>query len=321
MGTDTPIRWQDRLLAVVAMITMALLAGSGASQAQTKPGGNPNVVVPAAGNLGFVPALQRGVMDYIAFVPALQRGVVPADGWPLFLHGDIKLKFGAPVPAVPLLGAEWKQWRSDLVTFKFRKLKDRQLLYIHYLSPPKSSAKTDMADAVLRAVKKEARLSKGTALWTAIGVEYEIKVTEFQGAKGTKLLIEPEFLRWAAVPVKWSQASYQFIMNKHDPETFAALVKATATALPTGTYANFGAVEGWSALAKMKGLTVKDSVTTSGMGAVAAVYLKALSKGPFTWLDLKPVASFIALDRKLDVAGVKPKAVLTSKAAWLATGK
>ena len=221
MGTDTPIRWQDRLLAVVAMITMALLAGSGASQAQTKPGGNPNVVVPAAGNLGFVPALQRGVMDYIAFVPALQRGVVPADGWPLFLHGDIKLKFGAPVPAVPLLGAEWKQWRSDLVTFKFRELKDRQLLYIHYLSPPKSSAKTDMADAVLRAVKKEARLSKGTALWTAIGVEYEIKVTEFQGAKGTKLLIEPEFLRWAAVPVKWSQASYQFIMNKHDPETFA----------------------------------------------------------------------------------------------------
>ena len=307
MGTDRPIRWKGPPVAIVAMIAMAALAGSGASQAQTKPDGNSTVVVPTAGNLGFV--------------PALQRGVVPADGWPLFLHGNIKLKFGAPVPAVPLLGAEWKQWRSDLVTFKFRKLKDRQLLYIYYLSPPKSSAKTKMADAVLQAVKKEALSSKGAALWTAIGVEYDIKVMKFYDANGAKLLIEPVLLRRAVVPVKWSEASYQFIKSKHDPETFAALVEATARALPTGTYSNFGGVEYWSALAKMKGLKAKDPVTTSAAAATAAVYLKALSKGPFTWLDLKPVASFIALDRKLDVAEVEPKAVLTSKAAWLAMGK
>lgn len=311
MGADSLTGWTGSLVAATAIFAMASLPG--ASQAQTKPGGSPSP---------GVQALARSVVYHAKFMPALQRGVVPADGWPQFLHNELKLKVGAPAPAVPLLGAEWKQWRSDIVTFKFRKLKDRRLLYIYYLSPPESSPKTPIADAVLKAIKAVAAPSAGDpAIWTAIGVEYEIKTMKFYDAEGAKLLFEPELLRWAAVPMKWSEASYEFIKSEHDPATFAALVGAAATALPTGTYANFGAVQHWSALAKkeLKGKTV--ATGTAFPKGMAAAYLKTVSKGPYGWLDMKPVASFIALDRKIDVAGAEPKPVLTSKAAWPATGK
>ena len=45
-------------------------------------------------------------------------------------------------------------------------------------------------------------------------------------------------------------------------------------------------------------------------------YMKTISKGPLIWQDLEPVASFIALDRVLDIDGVVPEVVLTSKLAW-----
>ena len=96
-------------------------------------------------------------------------------------------------------------------------------------------------------------------------------------------------------------------MAEYEPAKFADAVEAIALVLQKGAYANFEAVEKWSALAQQAGLD--------------AAYLKTISKGPLNWQKLEPVASFIAVDRKLDIKGVEAAPILTSKVAWGATKK
>ena len=295
MGSRRTFGWRASLVATVAMIVMASPAGWNAAQAQMKmkPGAEEGALA--------------GTKREALFVPA--RGAVGPDGWAMFEHGKVNLKVGAPTPAVPLQGAERDQWTKDIATFKFDELKDRQVLYVYYLSPTTAEA----ANALLKAVKDAASPSaKAGAPWAAIGVQYD---TAGLDARTFKMAgVSPDLYRMAAVPLEWNMASYEFVKSEHDPATFAALVKATATALPKGAYDNFGAVEKWSALAKA--FNVKLAKDAKKLQA-----LKARSKGPFLWLDLKPVASFIALDRKLEIEGVDPERILTSKMAWWATGK
>jgi len=263
--------------ALVAAAVLALLPAWSTSQAETKTNGSDeSVVVPVEGDKEFRQAS-----------PWLE---VPEDGWPKFVHAGETFKFGAPTPAVPLRDVEWKQWRNDLVSFKFDKLRDRQLLYVYYLWPPEAEQATAKKHAksvldAIRAVK---------VVPTAIGVEYD--------TGGKELLRGAELYRLAAVPVMWTDVMYKFIETEHDPVTFATLVQATATALLKGAYANFEAVEKWSALAKQAGLD--------------SAYMKTVSKGPLNWQELEPVASFIAVDRKLDIEEIEAEPVLTSKAAW-----
>ena len=231
------------------------------------------------------------------------------DRWGLFRHGDAALKVAAPAPAVHLGDAEWKQWRADLITFDFGKLKDRQLLYVYYLSSPKAQK----VDAVLEAVEAAFSGTAAGIFWAAIGVEYD--------TTGIELLRDPDLYRRAAAPVEWTETSYKFIKDEHDPATFAKLVSVAAEALQLGTYRNFAAVEHWSALATSSGANTAALNLESLPPSTVDAYLKAVSKGPLTWLDLKPVASFIALNWKLDIDGVEPAPVLTSKLAWRATGK
>ena len=314
MSSYRLIGWKDASCVAGAMIAMVWLTGWNTAQAQLKPSESPTVPGQAEATI-ISQAEGSGLTE---FVPALKRGVVPPDGWPLFKHGNMNLKASAPTPVVPLPGAERKQWLWDLATFKLNKVQDRQILYIYYLWPPNSSPSSSqvvMANAVIEAVKKAASLStEDAAIWMAFGVEYEIgTMHHYDDAMGAKLLDDPALLRAAAVPVKWSEDSYKFIKQEHDPATFAKLVEATTTTLAKGTYANFGAVEHWSGLAKQAELKVKADATTNA-------YLKTVSRGPFSWLYLKPVGSFIALDRKIDIEGVEPETVLTSKTAWLAAG-
>ena len=230
------------------------------------------------------------------------RYLVPEDGWPQFEHQGATLKFGAPTPTVPLDGAEREQWGKDLVTFQFDKLRDRQPLYVYYLWPrdaEKAEAAATM-EAVLNAIVEAGEVS------AAIGVEYDIGDAEVP--------IAADLYRRAAVPVKWEEASVDFIRAEYDPEIISELVKATATALPAGTYTNFGAVEHWSASARTASL---EQLAPDP----AIAYWKTVSKGPFTWPELTPVASFIAVNRELDVEGIKAEPILTSKGAWSAMGE
>ena len=229
------------------------------------------------------------------------------DGWRLFRHGDTTLKFGAPAPAIHLSDVEWKQWSSDLLTFDFDKLKDRQILYVYYLSSPKAQK----VDAVLDALEVALSAQITGELWMAIGVEYDTTAMQMLG----------DLYRKAAVPVEWSKETYEFIRDEHDPATIAELVSATAEALQHPTYRNFSAVEQWSALGKLSEAQAAVFNMESLPPNTVDVYWKTVSKGPLTWLDLKPVASFIALDRMLDIPGVDPEPVLTSKVAWQATGR
>ena len=255
------------------------------------------------GDAGVLPG--SGV-EIEGFKLAGTRYSVPEDGWPQFEHEGKTLKFGAPTPAVPLDGAERKQWRKDVVTFEFDKLRDRQLLYVYYLWPlgaEKAEAEAGIM-AVLDAVGEAGELS------TAIGFEYDIS--------GKEVLAAEDLYRRAAVPVKWDEASYDFIKAEYHPETIAGLVKATATALPKGTYANLGAVDNWSASAKAAALKMGVVNSESLPPSARIAYLKTISNGSFTWPELTPVASFIAVDRELDIQGVKAKTILTSKGAWRA---
>lgn len=214
-----------------------------------------------------------------------------------------KPEFGAPSPAVPLQDAERKQWARDIATFKFDELKDRQILYFYPLTQ-------ELADKVLNAAKNAVPNSaQSGAQLAAIGVQYGT-----QGVDAKTATTSPELYSLAAVPVKWNETSYKFIKDMHDPATFARLVEKYATAFPKATYDNFGAVEKWSALAKGFNAGLAKN-------AKELVNLKAKSTGPYLWFNLTPITSFIALDRKLNIKGVEPKAVLTSRAAWLAIAK
>ena len=239
----------------------------------------------------------------VRFELAVQRDTLPADGWPQFVYRGKKLKLRAPAPAVLLKGAEWKQWRWDFTTFKFDKLRDRKLLYAYELSNEKN------AEAVLNAIKEEVQAGEdgGGVPRTVIGVKYD--------TTGMKLWDKPDLYKMAIVPVKWNEEFHEFIKSKNDPATFAELVGATVTALLTGTYENLKAIEGWSTLAQYESGVVDTGKSSLPPEAVAA-YWKMVSKGPCIWLNLKPVASFVAVDRKLDIQGMEAEPILTSKSVW-----
>ena len=229
MRSCIKIGWKAALVGAVATIAVAAPAGWNAAPAQMKSGSEENALA--------------GTTKEALFVPA--RGSAEADGWALFAHGKVNLKVGAPAPAVPLQGAERDQWAKDIATFKFDELKDRRVLYVYYLS----SMTAEMSKALFKAVKDAASpAAKSGVPWAAVGVQYDTAGLKTLGSKIAA--VSPDLYRWATVPVQWNEASYKFIESEHELATFAALVKATATALPKGAYDNFGAVEKWSALAK-----------------------------------------------------------------------
>ena len=265
--------------AFVAAFVLTLLSGWCASQAARPPHGAYESFVSYSGEQEF---------SLASLCPEVSMASLPK----LDYTGE-DLRFAAPAPAVPLEAAEWKQWGTDFVTFRFDKLRDRQFLYVYYLWPPEAeeAAAEKHAEAVLAAVRE------AKALAAAFGVEYDISEKKLLGAE--------ELYRWAAVPVIWNDVAYKFVETEYNPTTFAALVDAASCALQKGAFANFEAVENWSASAKQAGLNAAQ---------------KAVSKGPLSWHDLEPIASFIAVDQKLDIQGVEAEPVLTSKAAWGAPG-
>ena len=227
------------------------------------------------------------------------------------------VKFLAPAPAVSLEGIESKQWRSDYFKLKFDKLKDRQLLYAYYLTPlGEEKTKAHMARDITTAIKAAVTAQKtgGKALRIAIGVEYDIK--EFPGTNDVKSAVGPVWLRRAAVPVKWSEKSHELIKDKHDLVTFANVVSGAAVALPSGSYANYWSVNGWSGAAKAWQSKLRALVKEKASPVEKAAYAEAIAKGPLKWRDLTPVATFIAVDRMLDIEGLEGKAIVTSKTAW-----
>ena len=276
MSTHTLKKWKGLLVAAVVLV---LLPVWGFSQAEKDASGADEAPTP--------------VVDDKEFILVTSWSDLPEDGWLQFVHAEKMLKFGVPAPAVPLQDAEWKQWRKDLMTFQFAKLRDRQLLYVYYLWPP--DAKDDKAKAYAEAVLEA--IGMNPAFSTAIGVEYD--------TRGKELLGGDALYRWATVPVKWDEAAYEFTMAEYEPAKFADAVQALAAVLQKGAFASFEAVEKWSALAQQ--------------AEFEAPYLKTISKGPLNWQELEPVASFIAVDRKLDIEGVDPALILTSKVAWGAT--
>ena len=179
MSTNTFIKWNGMLVAAVVLVLLPVWVPS---QAETDVSGADEAPAPVA--------------DDKEFRLATPWSEVPEDGWPQFVHAGKMLKFGAPTPAVPLQDAEWKQWRNDLITFQFAKLRDRQLLYVYYLWPPEAeyAMTKEHAKAVLEAIGMVPDVS------TAIGVEYD--------TSGKELLGGDALYRWAAVPVKWDEAAY-----------------------------------------------------------------------------------------------------------------
>ena len=197
-------------------------------------------------------------------------------------------------------------------------MKDRQLLYAYDLSSLGAKTAGKILEAV-RAAAEAAMKAEKKPLWAAIGVEYRLKDLGIVSDKGMKLEGEPALLRWAAVPVMWSVKVYDLIKEKYDPETFAGVVSGAAWSLPSGSYANYWAVNGWSGSAeafRSKMRNLKGEEIPEGVAAAVMAYRDAVSKGPFKWRELRPVATFIAVDRELDVKGLKGKAIVTSKLAW-----
>ena len=286
------------VLKVPVAILAALAAGSAVSDARAEMN---------------MPAVEPGFFSDLTLEAVsgkeADRAALPVDGWPVFVHKDkgLKLKLGAPVPAVILGDVEWNQWKSDYVGMKFRKLNDRRVLYAYSLSPSKGKQPEKVLQAVLQAAKVHKK-SKDEWLWIALGVEYDVK--------GLKLLIAPEFFRWAAVPVKWNDTSYELFKKFHDPVSIASLVSATSKWLPGGTYANFNAVEDWSGTFKVQVAKVKEAGAAELSREAIETYMKSVSNGPEVWQEMKPVASFIAVDRDLGIEGIEAEPIVTSKLAW-----
>ena len=251
----------------------------------------------------------------------VMRGSIDAvrPGWffgrPAYEYEGVK--FSAPAPAVSLDGIESEQWRSDFRNLKFSKLKARKLLYAYYLS----SLDVAAAREIFKAVTAEAAAlkAKKQSLWAALGVEYDIKGMKLYDAKGAPALGEPAWLGRAAIPVMWSGKVFDLIKDNYDPETFAAVVSGAALSLPSGSYVNYWSLTGWSGAAEASRLKIrelKSEKIPKGMAVAMKAYADAVSKGPLKWPDLAPVASFIAVDRDLDIKGLKAKAIVTSKLAW-----
>ena len=237
---------------------------------------------------------------------------IPAEGWPEFSGANMTVKAAAPTPALKLELAQWKQWRSDLLSFKFDKLRNRKVMYAYYLSSPKAKKVDEILDAIKHIALFEGNIDHASG-WMAIGVDYNVENENFPA--------ELDLYRKVAVPVEWSKSTYQFINAQHDPETFSALVSATTTALQPAAFANFLAVEGWAGNVKrpdlpMGTLDIKGLSLDAGYAA-----FNVASKGSMVWHKRIPVASFVAVDRNLDIDGVEPEAILTSKMAWWLIGE
>lgn len=308
MCSDRPIGWK-RVLAVVAISGATALPAP--AQTQTNLGSMAIV------DLGKVEggALETGKIDLQTFRPTTPWDSVPQDGWTKFEHGGKTLKFAAPVPAVPLLAEEQRQWGWDLATFRITRLKDRKVLYVYELSDAKT------VEAVLSELEKNEANAAGEdgTFWTAIGVKYDIESIEDVRALG-----DPRLYSLAAIPMKLDDASYEFIKTEHDPAIFSKAVGATVKEFPRGSFTNFEALTDWSALAKDLKLELKDlegQKTKSSAAAMTTAYLNSAWKGPFAWQSLTPLTAFIAVDRNLNIKGVKPLRILTSETAWAATAK
>ena len=295
-------------LVMVAVVVMT--AVSDPASAQTKMGGTGSVMGQGGAFSGqsMGGMLKAGEVDAAPFKLMTPAGSVPADGWPKFEHGDLMLSFGAPAPVVPLVSEEKVQWGWDLATFRMKKLRDRKVLYVYELMDRMT------AEMVLSAVQTTVRAawkSDKKAIWTAFGVEYDI--AKF------KTIGNPKLYSRAAVPIKFDDATFKFLKQEHEPEVFAAAVGAATKGLPSGAFANFTALTAWSAMAK--DLKVKLRDLNGRKMKLESAYLKNAWQGPFAWEKLKPLTSFIAVDRDLDIEGVKPLRILISERAWEAMAK
>lgn len=294
--------------ATFAAVAVIWLAGWNIAQAQPPPNGDAAVSEQSGG--------------YVDFAPVSEGDLVQSGGWLSFESGKMKIEAAAPVSVFPLHDVERKEWLWDLATFQLDKIEDRQVMYTYYLQS--SDEGNEMANAVLDAVEKAADATD-LPLWMAVGVEYSIN-------DGSSVQTDESIFRhsavvpskWSAVvPSRWSKDFQEFIKGEHGPDTFAALIQATTKKSPKKAYANFEAVGQWSALANNLNLestmagAPKDPKGRSPAETSYLKYLKAVSEGrPVAWDGLTAVASFIALNRKLDVEGIEPNPVLTSKMAW-----
>ena len=220
---------------IVAAVALCLWVGSNRAHTEMLPQGSTDR-----------PIVKMPAQDWVA------KHGQPAwlQGHPAYAYEGVQ--FFAPVPAVKLKGVESKQWRWDYLTFEFDKLKDRQLLYAYYLSSPKSKKVGEVLEAVMAAAA--AYEAKGKPLWIAIGVEYDIKnIKSMYHAIGIELKTEAEWFRNAAVPVMWSEETYELFKKKHDAETFASVISGAARMLPSVSYANYWALTEWSGAAKAFG--------------------------------------------------------------------
>ena len=293
---------------MVAVVVMTAL--SDPVLAQMKMGGTGSVVGEGGAFSGksMSGMLKAGEVDAETFKLITPAGSVPADGWPKFEHGKLMLRFGAPAPVVPLVSEEKLQWGWDLATFRVKKLKDRKVLYVYELTDPRTA---EMVLSAMQTTVRAAGKSEEKAIWTAFGVQYDI--VKF------KTIGNPKLYSRAAVPIKFDDATFEFLKHEHEPEIFAAAVGAAAKELPSGAFANFMALTAWSAMAKDLKVKLKD-VKGREMKLKTA-YLKNAWQGPFAWEKLKPLTSFIAVDRDLDIEGVKPLRILISERAWAAKAK
>ena len=233
----------------------------------------------------------------------VQRDTPPADGWPEFVHEGKQFKFHAPAPAIPVEG-EWREWSSDIMTFQFAKLRNRKVLFAYELSD-----KENNAEAVFNALKEVVQSykeSEDEVLWTAVGVKYD--TTDM-------IMYYKDLYERAIVPFKWSKELHEFIKSGNDPEAFAELVGATVTGLPSGAHFNLNVVKDWSAVMTRQPQVVDTDGGSLSPEAVVA-YRKMVEAGPCNWLKLKPVASFIAVNHRLDIKEVKEETLLTSHLAW-----
>ncbi len=290
MHDYTRINWKALLVASALLISVQVGAQMSAAQA-----------APALSKAEGSGLKSTEKTTKYAFYPV----GLAADGWPVFLHGGKKLKIGAPAPAVPLIGAEKRKWAKDIATFKFDGVKDRQVLYVYDLSNKKT------AKVVLNTLNPTVLADKAGKLRTAIGAVYD---TASIAATG-----QVDVYRRAALPVKWNQAIYDYVKSKHDPKAVAMAVGAITAKLPKYAYYNFEAVGVWSALAKQYKASLAKEVRELKSKSTASVNTgtyEVATKGPLTWVYLKPIGSFIAVNRDLDITGIKAERVLTSKKAW-----
>ena len=136
---------------------------------------------------------------------------IPAEGWPEFSGANMTVKAAAPTPALKLELAQWKQWRSDLLSFKFDKLRNRKVMYAYYLSSPKAKKVDEILDAIKHIALFEGNIDHASG-WMAIGVDYKVENENFPA--------ELDLYRKVAVPVEWSKSTYQFINAQHDSGDF-----------------------------------------------------------------------------------------------------